>query len=132
MDTHVDHVVTVAETQAANGAIKAALEGTPQPVPWHELVWQGQRKIPRVVPPSESGSGQAEANFAYLASQAELGRRRVPPALIHPRGKQPADGWGHHLMCSMRWIALATSHRHRNRTPGSAPPSILSRHRVLQ
>jgi hypothetical protein len=48
---HVDHVVTVAAERAANRAIELALslDGN-QPVPFHELVREEQRKLLRLVP----------------------------------------------------------------------------------
>jgi hypothetical protein len=50
---HVDHVVTEAARRAALRAIEAALSGTGQePVPFHELVREEQRKMLRIIPPA--------------------------------------------------------------------------------
>jgi hypothetical protein len=47
---HVDHLITVAETEAARQAIETALAGEPQAAPFHALVRREQRKMLRVVP----------------------------------------------------------------------------------
>jgi len=52
---HVDHVVTAAETEAANRAIEAALTGKPQLAPFHALARQEQRKMLRSVPRPDAG-----------------------------------------------------------------------------
>jgi hypothetical protein len=53
---HVDHVITPAASRAASRAIEAAFSADVQPVPFHELVRQEQRKMLRVVPP-QAGQG---------------------------------------------------------------------------
>jgi len=50
---HPDHVVTAAQAEAASRAIEAALDGEPQPAPFHVLVRQAQREMLRAVPPQE-------------------------------------------------------------------------------
>jgi hypothetical protein len=52
---HVDHVVTRAESEATSRAIEAALSRDEEPVPFHELVREEQRKMLRVVPPEARG-----------------------------------------------------------------------------
>jgi hypothetical protein len=50
---HIDQAVTVAAERAANRAIELALSGDGnQPVPFHELVREEQRKLLMLVPPA--------------------------------------------------------------------------------
>jgi len=54
---HPDHVVTATQAEAASRAIEAALDGEPQPVPFHVLVRRAQREMLRLVPP-DAGQGR--------------------------------------------------------------------------
>jgi hypothetical protein len=55
---HVDHLVTIAETEAVNRAIEAALAGEPHAAPFHVLVRREQRKLLRALPrPDLGGAG---------------------------------------------------------------------------
>ena len=54
---HPDHVVTAAQAEAASRAIEAALDGEPQPAPFHVLVREAQREMLRLVPPEAGRAG---------------------------------------------------------------------------
>jgi hypothetical protein len=54
---HPDHVVTAAQAEAASQVIEAALDGEPQPAPFHVLARQAQREMLRLVPPEAGRTG---------------------------------------------------------------------------
>jgi hypothetical protein len=54
---HPDHVVTAAQAEAASRAIEAALDGEPQPAPFHVLARRAQREMLRLVPPDAGRTG---------------------------------------------------------------------------
>jgi hypothetical protein len=54
---HADHVVTAAQAEAASRMIEAALDGEPQPAPFHVLARRAQREMLRLVPPDAGRTG---------------------------------------------------------------------------